>query len=56
MALAWVNSRPFTTSTIIGATSIKQLEMNLASIDIELSAEVLEGIEAIQRKIPNPCP
>lgn len=56
MALAWVNSRPFTTSTIIGATSIKQLEMNLASIDVALSAEVLEGIEAIQRKIPNPCP
>jgi len=56
MALAWVNSRPFTTSTIIGATSLQQLEMNLASIDVELSDEVLQGIEAIHREISNPCP
>jgi len=56
MTLAWVNSRPFTTSTIIGATSMQQLEINLGSIYVELSDEVVEGIEAIQRKISNPCP
>jgi len=56
MALAWVTSRPFVTSNIIGATTLEQLEANLGSADLELSEEVLEGIEAIHRKQPNPCP
>lgn len=56
MALAFVNTRPFLTSNIIGATSIKQLEENIASIDLNLSDEVLEGIEAIHNEIPNPAP
>ncbi len=56
MALAFVNSRPFLTSNIIGATTMKQLEENIASIDLELSEEVLEGIEAIHNQIPNPAP
>jgi len=56
MALAWVNSRPFTASTIIGATSMQQLEMNLASIDVELNDDVLQAIDAIHREISNPCP
>lgn len=56
MALAFVNSRPFLTSNIIGATTMEQLESNIASADITLSAEVLEGIEAIHGDIPNPAP
>jgi aryl-alcohol dehydrogenase-like predicted oxidoreductase len=56
MALAYVNSRPFLTSTIIGATSLEQLASNIASIDLELSAEVLAEIEAIHQRHPNPCP
>lgn len=56
MALAWVNSRPFTTSTIIGATNMQQLETNLDSIELTLSDEVVAGIEAIHREISNPCP
>jgi len=56
MALAFVNSRPFLTSTIIGATSMDQLRQNIASADISLSAEVLEEIEAIHTRQPNPCP
>lgn len=56
MALAYVNSREFLTSTIIGATSMQQLQRNIASIDIDLSEEVLKGIEAIHREIPNPSP
>lgn len=56
MALAYVTSRPFVTSNIIGATTEEQLQSNLASIDIELSEEVLEGIEAIHREQPNPAP
>ena len=56
MALAWVNSRPFTTSNIIGATTMEQLKSNIASADITLSDEILTAIEEIQTSIPNPAP
>jgi aryl-alcohol dehydrogenase-like predicted oxidoreductase len=56
MALAYVNSRPFLTSTIIGATTLEQLATNIASIDLELPEEVLAEIEAIHLRHPNPCP
>ncbi len=56
MALAYVNSRQFLTSTIIGATTMAQLQANIASIDLDLSDEVLEGIEAIHEAHPNPSP
>jgi len=56
MALAYVNSRPFLTSNIIGATSITQLQSNIASIDINLTDEVISEIETIHRRIPNPSP
>jgi aryl-alcohol dehydrogenase-like predicted oxidoreductase len=56
MALAFVNSRPFLTSTIIGATTMAQLRSNIASIDLVLSDEVLEGIQAIHEAHPNPGP
>lgn len=56
MSLAFVNTRPFITSNIIGATTIKQLEENIASIDIELSDDILKGIEEIHNQIPNPAP
>jgi aryl-alcohol dehydrogenase-like predicted oxidoreductase len=56
MALAYVNTRSFLTSNIIGATTMTQLQANIASIDIELSEEVLAGIEAIHQQYSNPCP
>jgi aryl-alcohol dehydrogenase-like predicted oxidoreductase len=56
MALAFVNSRPFVTSTIIGATTLKQLASDIASIDVTLPQEVLDGIERIHDDIPFPCP
>jgi aryl-alcohol dehydrogenase-like predicted oxidoreductase len=56
MALAFVNTRPFLTSTIIGATSMGQLEADLGSIDLVLSEEVLTAIEAIHADCPSPCP
>ena len=56
MALAFVNSRPFVTSNIIGATSLKQLKSNIDSINITLSAEVLEAIETVHIQQPNPSP
>ena len=56
MALAFVNSRSFTTATIIGATHMEQLHENIASIDLQLPQSVLEGIEAIHTRYPNPSP
>jgi len=56
MALAYVNSRSFLTATIIGATTMDQLEENLGSIDLQLSDEVIAGIEAIHRRHSNPSP
>lgn len=56
MALSYVNSRPFVTSNIIGATSLDQLKENIASVSLELSPEVVDGIENIHNEISNPCP
>ena len=56
MALAFVNSRPFLTSNIIGATNDDQLAVNLGAEDLRLSADVLAAIETIHTDIPNPAP
>jgi aryl-alcohol dehydrogenase-like predicted oxidoreductase len=56
MALAYVNSRPFLTSNIIGATSLGQLESDIESIGLQLGDEIIEGIEAVHTLHPNPSP
>ncbi len=56
MALAYINSRSFVTSNIIGATTIEQLKTNIASIDLQLPEDVIKAIEAIHADDPNPCP
>ena len=56
MSLAFINSRTFVTSNIIGATTMKQLEENLASINIKLNKEIIEEINSIHKNIPNPAP
>ena len=56
LALAFVNTRPFLTSNIIGATKISQLKENIQSIDIELSDEIIDEINIIHSDIPNPAP
>jgi aryl-alcohol dehydrogenase-like predicted oxidoreductase len=56
MALAYARTRWFTSSVILGATSIEQLQQNLDSAEVTLSAEVLEKIEAVHKLYPNPAP
>jgi len=56
MALAFVNSRRFVTSNIIGATTMEQLKTNIRSAEVLLSNEQLEAIESIQRQYSNPAP
>ena len=56
MSLAFVNSRHFVTSNIIGATTTEQLKSNIDSVNVELTADVLEAIEAVHAQHPNPSP
>lgn len=56
MSLAFVTQQPFVTSTIIGATNMKQLTENIGSADVFLSPEILKEIDVVQKEIPNPAP
>ena len=54
MAIAFCNQRPFVTSSIIGATSLDQLAVNISAAELELSDEVLEDIQSVYRLNPVP--
>ncbi|RTZ74494.1 MAG: NADP(H)-dependent aldo-keto reductase [Gammaproteobacteria bacterium] len=56
MALAFVTGRPFTTSTIIGATTLEQLRTDIDSVNLQLDAPLLEAIDGIHQRYPNPSP
>lgn len=56
LALAFIKQQFFVTSTIIGATNLDQLKENIDAFDINLSEDVLQGIEAIHKRQPNPAP
>lgn len=56
MAIAFAVSRPFATSTIIGATTMAQLKADIDAADLQLSDDVLADIEQIHLDMPNPCP
>ena len=56
LAQAFVNTRPFVTSNIIGATTMDQLKENIDSVNIELSHEIIEKINMIHNNNPNPSP
>ncbi len=56
LAQAFVNSRPFVTSNIIGATTMDQLKENIGSMNIKLTEEALEKINIIHNNNPNPAP
>lgn len=55
LSLAFVNQQSFVTSTIIGATNLQQLEENIDSINVNLSEEILQEIQAVHEKNPNPA-
>lgn len=56
MALAYVRQQPFVASTLLGATTLEQLQTNIDSFNLTLNAEILEGIEAIHRRFTYPAP
>ncbi len=52
MAIAFCRSRPFTTATIIGATSTDQLAIALGAANLTLSDAVLSDIDQVHRRFP----
>ena len=55
LAQSFVNSRPFVTSNIIGATTMDQLKENIEVL-VELSQDTLDKINLIHKNNPNPAP
>ena len=56
LAQSFVNSRPFVTSNIIGATNMDQLKENVESINIEFTDEMMDRVNEIHNNNPNPSP
>jgi len=56
LALAFARTRRFTSSVILGATTMQQLKENLESAPVSLSEETLAAIEAVHQRYPNPAP
>ena len=56
MSLKFLEIQPFVTSVIIGATSMEQLKTNIESVNINLSEDIINEINEVQKTYPNPCP
>jgi len=56
MSLKFLEIQPFVTSVIIGATTMDQLKINIDSVNINLSDNVINEINEVQKIYPNPCP
>ena len=55
LALGYVRTRPFIGAQIIGATTLAQLDENLAAAQFELDAETRAEIDALLVRYPNPA-
>ena len=56
MSIKFCEEQEFMTSVIIGATSMDQLKTNIESVNINLTNEIINEINEIQKIFPNPCP
>ena len=56
MSLKFCEIQHFTTSVIIGATTMEQLKTNIESVNVNLNSDIINDIDKIQKKYPNPCP
>jgi len=56
MALAFVRRQPFVASTLLGATTLEQLQTNLDSLTLELDDEVVNSLEEIHQRFTIPAP
>ena len=56
MALQFVTTRPFVTSTILGATTMEQLKVDIGSAQVAWSDELEKAIDEAHHMQPNPAP
>ena len=56
MSLKFCEIQHFTTSVIIGATTMEQLKTNIESVSVNFNSDIINDINKIQQKYPNPCP
>jgi aryl-alcohol dehydrogenase-like predicted oxidoreductase len=56
LALAFILTRKFLTSVIIGATSLEQLQVNIDTVNLTLPEEAIKSIDSLHFQQPNPCP
>ena len=56
MSIKFCEVQDFMTSVIIGATTMEQLKTNIESVKVNLDKEIINEINEIQKKYPNPCP
>ena len=56
MSLKFLEIQPFVTSVIIGATTMEQLKTDIESVNINLTEEIINEINEVQKIYPNPCP
>ncbi len=54
LSVAWSKQHDFVASTIIGATSVNQLNESLAADGLILDSDTLARIDAIDEAIPTP--
>jgi aryl-alcohol dehydrogenase-like predicted oxidoreductase len=52
----FVDSRPFVTSTLIGATSMAQLKTDIDAFDLDWTTEMDAAVDRLHNLQPNPCP
>ena len=55
MALAYVTSRPFVTSNILGATTLEQLKTDIGSLKVKITPEMEARFDAVHHEWPNPA-
>ena len=56
MSIKFCEIQKFLTSVIIGATSMEQLKIDIESVNVNLTEEIIKKINDVQIKYPNPCP
>lgn len=55
LAQAFVNTRSFVTSNLIGATTLEQLKENIDSVNVTLGPELRAAVEELHEAMPNPA-
>ncbi len=56
LALKFVDQRPFTTATIIGASTMDQLKIDIDAFDLDWTPEIDQAVFRLNQLRPNPCP